>query len=122
MTAKLKKEEFCISCESLILGERDRFGPICPGCYKKTRRRDPLMRGAVQRRLVTIVPVMCPHDENCKYERTMHFSVIVFNAKLDPIRVDGPFPKRVAEQEAKRIQEQIDRRRGGGSGRGGKSR
>ena len=114
MRKRTPKEEFCSACESRLLTDFEKFGPICAHCYKKTRRRDPLMQAAVQRRLVTIVPVICPHDENCKFDRTMHFNVIVFNANLLPIKIEGPFPKRVAEAEAREIQKKIDKRRGRG--------
>lgn len=113
---KAIKEFFCLSCESRLLTKWEHFGPICKSCYQKTRRKDPLMQGAIRKRLVTIVPAICPHDENCKYERKLHFNVVVFNEKLDPIKIEGPFAERHAQLEAKRIQEKIDRRR---RGRGG---
>ncbi|MGI0148688.1 MAG: hypothetical protein ACREDF_04050 [Thermoplasmata archaeon] len=71
------------------------------------------MRAALQRRLVAIVPALCPHEEGCKYDRMppRYFNIIVFDERLEPIKVDGPYPTRIAEQEAKRIQEKIDRRR-----------
>jgi hypothetical protein len=110
---KKQTEKFCIACEDRILSHREEFGPICPNCYKKTRRKDPLMKAAIQRRLVALVPSLCPHEEGCKFDRMppRYFNIIVFDERLEPIKVEGPYPKRVAEQEAKYIQEKIDRRR-----------
>jgi len=114
------QEKFCIACETRILSEREEFGPICPGCYKKTRRKDPLMKAALQRRLVALVPSLCPHEESCKFDRMppRYFNIIVFDEKLEAVKVEGPYPKRIAEQEARLIQEKINRRKGRGRGRG----
>lgn len=110
----MKDEEvFCFSCEKRINEESKQVGPFCFDCFKKTRRKDPLMKAAVQRRLVVLVPSLCPHEEGCKFDRMppRYFNIIVFDERLEPIKIEGPYPKRVAEQEAKRIQEKIDRRR-----------
>lgn len=113
--AKPSCEEYCIACERQLLVEREKFGPVCPSCYQKTRRKDPLMQAAIQRRLVALVPALCPHDEGCKYDRMppRYFNIIVFDEKLEPIKIEGPYPRRVAEQEVKRIQEKLNRRRKG---------
>jgi predicted RNA-binding Zn-ribbon protein involved in translation (DUF1610 family) len=108
------KEEFCISCERSLLTESEQFGPICPDCYKMTRqRKDPRMKSMPPRRLVTLVPSLCPHEEGCKFDRIppRHFNIIVFDERLEPIKIEGPYPKRIAEQEAKLVQEKLNKRR-----------
>ncbi len=42
-------EEFCYSCERLLLTEDEKLGPVCADCFKKTKKpKDPLTRAAIR--------------------------------------------------------------------------
>jgi hypothetical protein len=77
------------------------------------------MQAALQRVLVALVPSLCPHEEDCKFFQMppRYFNVIVFNSSLEPVKIEGPYPARIAKAEAKRIQEKINKRKGRGMGR-----
>jgi hypothetical protein len=110
MTRKIKaSEEYCFSCETMLLTESEKFGPLCRGCYQKTKRKDPLMQAALQKVLVAVVPSVCPHEER-KHRCRTRFNVMVLNRKLEPIEITGPYSEREANRRAKRIQSQIHRR------------
>lgn len=110
-TKKAKaSEEYCFGCESLLLTESEKHGPFCRSCFQKTKRKDPLMKAALQKTLVAVVPMVCPHEERRHYCRT-RFSVLVLDKKLDPVEITGPYSLRDAEKRAKRIRKQVDRRK-----------
>ncbi len=119
MTKKAKaSESYCFSCEKLLLTENEKLGPVCGDCFKKTKRRDPLMQAALRQTVVAVVPTLCPHDGErshgrCRYDSDTagRFSVIVLDKKLEPIEIRGPYSERAAERQAKRIRSRIDRRK-----------
>ena len=124
MTSVKKKskppcEEFCISCECQLLTEPEKFGPMCKRCFQKTRRKDPLMQAAIRRMAVVLVPAICPHDDECKYDADppRYFMILVLDENLEPRQFDGPYTERVAEREAKYIRERIERRKRRGKGK-----
>lgn len=106
---------YCFSCEGLLLTEGERFGPFCKGCFQKTKRRDPLMRAAVNQTVVAVVPAICPHERahgRCRFSGSTArwFNVIVLDKKLDPIEITGPYTAKAAEKRAARIRRGIKRR------------
>jgi hypothetical protein len=110
-TKKVKaSEHYCFSCEKLLLTEDEKLGPVCGDCFKKTKRKDPLMLAALQKTLVAVVPMVCPHEERRHYCRT-RFSVLVLDKKLEPMEVTGPYSLREAEKRAKRLRKTIDGRK-----------
>lgn len=107
---KLNDDEvFCFSCESRLFKNEDKLGPICPNCFKKTKRRDPLLAAAIARAVVAIVPTVCPHDGRkhgkCKYgsPTACYFNVIVLDKNLEPVEITGPYTSRAAEKKAKSL-------------------
>jgi hypothetical protein len=108
------KEEFCFSCEGLLLTPDEKLGPFCKLCFQKTKRRDPLMRAAIRSSAVVVVPLVCPHEErkhgNCRFKEPRYFSVIVLDKQLEATKITGPYTERGAEREAKRVRRGIDRR------------
>lgn len=108
------KEYFCTACECRILYEKDDFGPICKSCFKKTKRRDPLMKAAIKSAAVVVVPMVCPHEErkhgHCRFKEPRYFSVIVLDKNLDPKQITAPFTAKAAEREAKRIRRSLSKR------------
>jgi hypothetical protein len=100
-------EDYCYSCERLLLTPDEKLGPICDGCFKKTKRKDPLMQAALRRTLVAVVPMVCPHEERRHYCRT-RFSVLVLDKNLEPMEITGPYSMREANKRADRIRKQID--------------
>jgi hypothetical protein len=118
MAKKKATEDFCFSCEKLLLTEQEKHGPFCQGCYQKTKRRDPLMQAAIKQALVAVVPTLCPHDGDrrhgdCKYAKDTagRFNVIVLDKKLEPIEIRGPYREREAMRRAKAIRKRIGRRK-----------
>lgn len=120
-TMKAKKtqasEDYCYSCEKLLLTPNEKLGPVCGDCFKKTKRKDPLMQAAVRQVVVAVVPTLCPHDGErshgrCRFnsDTAGRFSVIVLNKKLEPVEIRGPYSERAAERRAKAIRKRIDRR------------
>jgi hypothetical protein len=110
-TKKAKvSESYCLACERLLLTERERFEPVCGECFKKTKRKDPLMQAALRQTLVAVVPMVCPHEERRHYCRT-RFGVLVLDKKLEPVEITGPYSLRDAEKRASRIRKQVDRRK-----------
>jgi hypothetical protein len=110
-------EMYCFGCEKLLLEDKEKLGPICPDCYKKTRRKDPLMAAALAKAVVAVVPTICPHDEErrhgrCKFGSDVagHFNVIVLNKKLEPVEITGPYSLRQAERRAERLRKKHERR------------
>lgn len=120
-TMKAKKakasEEFCYSCEKLLLTADEKLGPICGDCFKKTKRKDPLMQAALKQVVVAVVPTLCPHEERshgrCRFngDTVGLFSVIVLDKKLEPVEIRGPYSERAAERRAKAIRKRIDWRK-----------
>jgi hypothetical protein len=109
MTRKPKiSEEFCYSCEKLLLTEDEKLGPVCGDCFKKTKRKDALMKAAIHKKLVAVVPMVCPHDGRGHYCRT-RFNVLVLDKKLDPIEITGPYSMREAEKRADRLRRRINK-------------
>lgn len=109
------REEFCYSCERQLLTSDEKLGPICPDCFKKTKRKDPLMKAALRQSLVTVVPTVCPHEERhgrCRFQTSTpkHWNVLVLDKNLEPVRFVGPYSERGANREAKRLRRQIERR------------
>lgn len=111
---KKVEESYCFSCECLLLLESEKLGPFCYSCFKRTKRRDPLMRAAIRSAAVVVVPLVCPHEErkhgNCRFKEPRYFSVIVLDKNLDPKQVTAPYTERQAEREAKRIRRRLERR------------
>lgn len=115
MTKKAPSESYCFSCESLLLTEEEKHGPFCRGCFQKTKRRDPLMKAAVARRVVAVVPVLCPHDSRphgkCRYgsAKACWFNVIVLDRELEPTEITGPYSEKQAEKRAKSLRSRFRR-------------
>jgi hypothetical protein len=110
---KKVEEAYCFSCECLLLVESEKLGPFCRNCFKKTKRRDPLMRAAISSAAVVVVPLVCPHEErkhgNCRFKEPRYFSVIVLDKKLEATKITGPYTERGAEREAKRVRRHLKR-------------
>jgi len=111
-------EEFCFSCETLLLLPGEKHGPICSACYKKLRSPDRLTAAALAQTLVAVVPAICPHGDDrrhgdCKFlgDEARHFNVIVLDKNLDPQQITGPFSGRSAARIAKQIRSKIGRKR-----------
>jgi hypothetical protein len=68
------------------------------------------MQAALQKTLVAVIPMVCPHEERRHHCRT-RFSVLVLDKKLDPVEITGPYSLRDAEKRANRIRKQVDRRK-----------
>jgi len=110
-TRKVKtSEEYCFGCESLLLTDAEKHGPFCRTCFQKTKRKDPLMQAAIRQTLVTVVPIVCPHEERGHRCRTK-FNVLVLDKKLEPVEITGPYSLRVAERLAVRLRKGNDRRK-----------
>jgi hypothetical protein len=113
---KTVSESYCFSCECLLLVDSEKLGPICRNCFRKTKRRDPLMKAAIKSAAVVVVPMVCPHEEqkhgNCRFKEPRYFSVIVLDKNLDPKQITAPFTARAAEREAKRIRRSLSKRGG----------
>jgi len=107
------REEYCFGCECLLLTPNEKLGPICRECFKKTKARDPLMRAAIKKSLVVVVPAVCPHESERRHSCRTKFNVIVFNRKLEPIQITIHRTMRGADKEAKRVQRRIDRKERG---------
>jgi hypothetical protein len=103
-------ESYCVSCERLLLTERERFEPICCDCFKKTKRKDPLMKAAIRQVVVAVVPMICPHDGDRSHRCRTKFNVLVLDKKLEPKEITGPYTLQAAERRANKIRRQIDRR------------
>jgi len=110
-------EQYCVSCEKLLLVETEKLGPVCFPCFRKTKRHDPLTRAAIARSAVIVVPQVCPHSDDrrhtkCRYSTNVprFFNVITMNRKLEAVAIEGPFKERKAEGVAKRIRRKIERR------------
>jgi hypothetical protein len=95
-------EEYCYSCEKLLLTEGEKLGPVCLGCFQKTKRRDKLMRAAVANSVVAVVPMVCPHEGKGHACRT-RFQVIVLDKNLEPKEITGPYSLKQADQKAASI-------------------
>lgn len=110
---KIVKEEFCFSCEKLLLIDSEKLGPVCSDCFRKTKRRDPLARAAARSAAVVVVPMVCPHEDQrhgpCRYRDPRYFSVIVLDKNLEAKKITVPYTLRAAEKEAKRIRRQMNR-------------
>lgn len=110
--------EFCMSCECELLLAKEKFGPFCGNCFKKTKRRDSLTAAAIAQALVAVVPTLCPHEGSshgrCKFSggAPSHFSVIVLDRHLEPTEITGPYSERAAERKAKAIRRKIERKGG----------
>ena len=112
MTRKVKvTESYCLACECLLLTERERFEPICADCFKKTRRKDPLMQAAIRQTLVAVVPVVCPHADERGHRCRTSFNVLVLDKKLEPVQITGPYSLRAAEKLAGKLRNGTDRRK-----------
>lgn len=100
-------EVYCFSCETLLLTEEEKHGPFCRPCYQRTKRKDPLMKAAVARRVVAVVPVLCPHEGSphgkCRYSNPTWFNVIVLDRDLEPTEITGPYTEKQAEKRAKSL-------------------
>jgi hypothetical protein len=111
-TKKVKaSEEYCYSCESLLLTADEKHGPFCLGCFQKTKRKDPLMQAAIRQTLVAVVPIVCPHDDERHHRCRTSFNVLVLDKKLEPVQVTGPYSLRAAEKLACRLRKRTDRRK-----------
>jgi hypothetical protein len=104
-------EEFCYSCERLLLTADEKLGPFCCECFKKTKRKDPLMKAAIRQVVVAVVPMICPHDRDRSHRCRMKFNVLVLDKKLEPKEITGPYTLQAAERRANRIRKQIDGRK-----------
>jgi hypothetical protein len=107
---RVPKELYCFSCENKIFREDDNFGPICLGCFKKTKKRDLLSAAAIARVVVAIVPIVCPHDletahSKCRFGRATaaYFNVLVLDRNLEPTEITGPYTAKAAEKRAKTL-------------------
>jgi hypothetical protein len=108
------KEEFCYSCECQLLTADEKLGPFCKDCFKKTKRKDALMKAAIRQAVVAVVPTVCPHENRhgrCRFDvmTPRHFNVLVLDKNLEPIRFVGPYTQRGADREAKRLRRQMER-------------
>lgn len=105
--------EYCISCEDGLLIEAEKFGPMCKKCFQKTKRKDPLLMGALAGRLVVLVPALCPHEEDCKFFQMppRHWNIIVFDKNLEPVKIMGPYPTKVAKKKADLLRKRKFRRK-----------
>ncbi len=115
---KKASEEYCFSCEGLLLLPGEKHGPICSACYKKLRSPDRLTRAALAQTLVAVVPAICPHADDrrhggCKFsgDEARHFNIIVLDKNLDPQQIEGPFTGKAAERIAKQIRSKIGRKK-----------
>ena len=110
---KKVQEEYCACCERLLLVESEKLGPVCFDCFKRTKRRDPLMRAAIRSSAVVVFPIVCPHEEpkhgNCRFKEPRYFAVMVLDKNLKATKVTAPYTERAAEREAKRARREIER-------------
>jgi hypothetical protein len=99
-------EEYCYSCERLLLLATEKLGPVCLGCFQKTKRRDKLMRAAVAQVVVAVLPMVCPHDGKGHLCRT-RFQVIILDKNLEPKNITGPYSLRAAERHAASVRKNL---------------
>ncbi len=113
MTKKAKaSEEFCYSCERLLLTPDEKLGPVCGDCFKKTKKpKDPLTRAAIRQTLVAVVPMVCPHENERRHRCRTRFSVIVLDKRLEPVEITGPYSMSAAERYASRVRRRHEGRK-----------
>lgn len=117
MSREKASQEFCVGCEKELLLPKEKLSPFCFDCFRKAKRLDPLMKAAVARSAVIVVPQVCPHDDDnrhtrCRYSTNIpkFFNVITLNRKLEAVAIEGPFKTREAERFARQIRKKIERR------------
>lgn len=103
-------EEFCFGCESLLLRADEKHGPFCRGCFQKVKRKDPLTKAALQRELVAVVPMICPHEVERRHRCRTRFNVMVLDKNLEPVEITGPYTQRDADKRADKIRKRMSRR------------
>lgn len=98
------QEKFCIGCESKLAAP---MGEVCGECYKILRRPKPKPR-----EIVAVFPIVCPH-ETCRTHDPdappRQFGVLRLNRKHQWVFAGGPFTRRQADREARRIRAEASR-------------
>lgn len=99
------QEKFCISCERL-LPKVGGIGEIDLICFRKLKAGQKIIRGEI----VVLFPFLCPHEgHKC---RENGWGILMMDARTHRWLVaGGPYPKRKARAEARRLRAEAVRRR-----------
>lgn len=105
MTEEKFAESFCIACER-GLPENGGIGEIDLACFRKLKAGRKIIRGEI----VVLFPFMCPHEgHKCKENG---WGILMMDAKTHRWLVaGGPFTKKKARAEARRLRAEAVRRR-----------
>ena len=103
----MSEEKFCVGCERKLAETAIPLGEICPECYKVLRRPKPKPK-----EIVAVFPAVCPH-ETCRTHDPdappRAFGVLLLNRRRQWVYAGGPFTKRKALAEARRIRAEAAR-------------
>lgn len=96
----MSDEKFCAACEGK-LEPSSPSGDICLKCFQILKK--PKAR---PREVVVIFPVVCPHETCRKHDpdrEPKEFGVLLLNRRHQWVYAGGPFTRRIARREAKRL-------------------